>query len=268
MPRLSTILLTSLGVVVAYLLVGFLYVPSRDLYEDASFALFPSAQKAYAYGELHFNGQDPPEYDIRRAQGYFLAAARLDTTIPYVHHEIARAYFVEGDLSEAMAQIDVQIAQEGDKTPNSYYVRGLIEGYMGDYADAAADYEHFLKFDPRDWAGINDYSWILLKAGRAKDAEVATANGLTYAPDNPWLLNTNATALYEMGEYKNALAIAQKALAQVQKLSGADWLHAYPGNDPVIAQKGIASFRSDVQANLYTIALALASSTAQGKVAR
>lgn len=235
----------------------------RDLYEDASFALAPSAARAYLYGERHFNARNPHEYDIARAANFFYEAEKLDPSLLYVHHELARVYFLRGDFGDALMQIDTQIAEHGDKTPNSYYVRGLIEGYMGDYADSAKDYEHFLKFDPHDWAGINDYAWVLLKAERAKDAEAATAEGLKYFPSNPWLLNTNAIALYESGRMKKALAPAQAAVAAGAKLTEAEWLHAYPGNDPQIAGAGIAAFRAAAQANVHMIEQALASSTLQ-----
>jgi tetratricopeptide (TPR) repeat protein len=233
----------------------------QDLYEDISFAIAPSGQKAYDYGVLHFNAQDPSEYDIDRAFRYFQDAEKLDPTLPYVHHELARIYFLNGDFGDAMLQIDIQIAQEGDKTPNSYYVRGLIEGYMGDYTDAEADYAYFLKFDPEDWAGINDYAWVLLKAGHPQEAVDETAYGLKYFPASPWLLNTNAIALYEIGLIGPALDQEKAAVAAGANMTVQDWLHAYPGNDPKIAEEGIAAFQAAAANNMHTIELAGASST-------
>jgi tetratricopeptide (TPR) repeat protein len=175
---LALAVLITLLLIVVYFMLLRLPVPIKNMYEDISFAMAPSGQKAFAYGEEHFNAKDPSEYDIDRASRFFQAAVRLDPTLPYVHHEIARIYFLHGDFGNAMQQIDIQIAQEGERTANSYYIRGLIEGYMGDYAASANDYEHFLKFDPRNWAGLNDYAWVLLKAGRIKDAFFATSKGL------------------------------------------------------------------------------------------
>jgi tetratricopeptide (TPR) repeat protein len=234
---------------------------ARIAYEDISFAIFPSANLAFYYGEAHFSASTPAAYDINRAEYFFEKAAVLDPQLPYVHHELARIAFLRGDFVTALAQIDQQIALEGDKTPKSYYVRGLIEGYAGDYADSANDYEHFLQFDPHDWAGINDYSWVLLKAGRIRDAAATTAGGLMYFPDNPWLLNTNATALYDLGDYRAAHDQIEKALAAVTVLSPSGWSQAYPGNDPAIAAEGVAAFQKAVAANAQTIDEALASST-------
>jgi tetratricopeptide (TPR) repeat protein len=233
------------------------------MHEDVSFFLAPSAAKAFSYGERHFNGSDMAGYDIDRAMYFFMEAEQLDPTLLHVHHELARMYFIHGDFEDAMAQIDVQIAEHGDSTPSSYYVRGLIEGYMGDYTDAATDYAHFLQFDPRDWAALNDYAWVLLKADRPEDAARITARGLADFPDNPWLLNSRATALYELGDYAAALEAAQKASALVIDLTQMQWLKAYPGNDPRIASQGIAAFTLAVDDNMHTIGQALASSTVQ-----
>lgn len=237
--------------------------PASNLYEDVSYALHPSAPRAFEIGERHFNGQDPSAYNVVRAATYFKKAVALDSHLLYVHHELARIYFLRGDFGNAMTQIDVQIAEHGDATPNSYYVRGLIEGYMGAYADAAKDYEQFLRSDPHNWAGINDYAWVLLKDGRAKDAARVTEAGLKDFPNNPWLLNSNSIALFELGRLKEANAQAKKAWGALQGVSEKEWLHSYPGNDPKVAQQGIETFRTSVQENMHRIERALASSTLQ-----
>jgi tetratricopeptide (TPR) repeat protein len=238
-------------------------VAALDRYENVAFALFPSAARAFTYGELHFDAGNAAEYDLPLAQSYFEKAAAIDPTYPYLYHELARISFLEGDYPLALARINFQISLHGKSEPNSYYVRGLIEGYMGDYTDAANDYAYFLTFDPDDWATMNDDAWVLLKAQRFDDAVAITDRGLAIAPQNPWLLNSNATALYELGEYKNALVQAQKAQTAVAGLTDAQWSHAYPGNDPSIAGEGLESFKQAVADNVHTIEIALASSTLQ-----
>ncbi len=151
----------------------------------------------------------------------------------------------------------------GDAAPNSYYVRALIEGYMGDYENSARDYEHFLRFDPINWATLNDYAWVLLKAERFSDAAEISARGLVDFPDNPWLLNSHAIALFELGRYPEALSAAQKASREVALVSEASWLHAYPGNDPKIGAQGLAVFKKAVADNMHTIQLAIETSTVQ-----
>lgn len=251
-------------------LVFFAVVPQAhafiiDRYEDMAFALNPSAAHAFSYGESHFDASNPAEYDINRAQYFFQKAAALDPKYPYLYHELARISFLRGQYQLALAQINFQISMHGNSEPNSYYVRGLIEGYMGDYTAAVNDYAHFLQFDPNDWAAMNDDAWVLLKAQRFQDAANITAKGLALESNNPWLLNSRATALYELHHYADALAAAQKAQSAVATLTGAQWSHAYPGNDPAIAGEGLASFRQAVADNVHSIQAALASSTVQFK---
>lgn len=203
---------TIIAVALIFGLVPEARVFAVDQYESVAFAVDPTAARAFAYGEVHFDATDDPTYyDLDRAQMFFEKAAAIDPTYPYLYHELARVAFLQGNLPLALARINFQISMHGNSEPNSYYVRGLIEGYMGDYSDAANDYAHFLQFDPTDWAAMNDDAWVLLKAQRYQAALSITTRGLAFQPDNPWLLNSYATALYQLGDYKQALAAAQQA---------------------------------------------------------
>ncbi len=222
-------------------------------YEDVSFALFPSAQKAYDYGVVHFNASDPSDYNIDLASDYFYTAAALNPKLPYLWHELARISFIEGDFIKAMTQINIQIAQEGDNTPSSYYVRGLIEGFMGDYPAAEDDYAHFYQLVPINWAGANDYAWVLLKDGKPQMAAQVVESVLPYYPQNPWLLNSDAIALSEMGDATTARERLETASQSVADLTPLDWSIAYPGNDPNVASQGLAQFKQAVQDNIHTL---------------
>lgn len=252
-----------LGVFLFVVLLRF-SIPLEYWYEDYTYAHHPSAELAFAYGERHFQALNSAQYDLFRAQRFFYLAAQSNPHIPYLYHELARTSFLMGDFTKAMAQIDLQIENEGDATPNSYYVRGLIEGYMGNYDASIADYKYFLKFDSQDWAAINDYSWVLLKAGRPQDAVVATAQGLALHPNNPWLLNTSAIALYQTGNVSLAREHVTAASQLVQHISTVDWLMSYPGNDPAVAQAGIDSFKQAVATNV-TIIMAATSTISVGQ---
>ena len=236
-------------------------IPLEEWYEDYNYAHHPSGELAFAYGERHFQALNPAQYDLFRAQRYFYLAAQTDPHIPYLYHELARTSFLIGDFTKAMAQINIQIQNEGDATPNSFYVRGLIEGYMGDFDSSIADYKHFLQFDSSDWAAINDYSWVLLKAGRPQDAVDATAHGLAVYPNNPWLLNTSAIALYQTGNVALARERVDQASQLLQHITKEDWLMSYPGNDPAVAQAGINSFKKAVATNMAIITAATSTLT-------
>ncbi len=223
--------------------------------ESVVFYFFPSAQRAYDYGALHFDANTPADYDIHKAQMYFTQASVMDPQLPYVYHQLARIAFLSGEFSKAMSLINIQIQKQGDTVPSSYYVRGLIEGYMGDYSAAVSDYKHFNDLEPGQWAGINDYAWVLLKARNPQEAARITSQAIEIYPTNPWLLNSNATALYETGNIEAAKLSASKAYKYVQSLTPEEWSRAYPGNSPDIAIEGVESFKKAVTDNMHTIGI-------------
>ena len=261
LPLVSSVIVICAVAVFVLVRLGY----ARIILEDVLFTVSPSAELAFAYGERHFDAEDPVAYDINRAAYFFDQTYRLDPQYHYVNHELARIAFLRGDFAHAIAFIDAQITLEGTTTPNSYYIRGLIEGYMGKYDDAIRDYAIFVEMDPNDWAAKNDYAWVLLKAGRFADARDVTLEGLSHDPGNPWLLNSNAIALYELGDLKDALNQAETAKEMAANISEKEWLHAYPGNDPRVAATGIATFHASIDENIHRITLAFASSTVQSK---
>ncbi len=239
-------------VLIAYQLYRFQWLP--DVIETWTYDIHPSAELAFEDGEHHFDSSRYPQsYDIDRAEYYFRLALAQDPHLPYIYHELARVAFLRGEFNLALTYIDFQIQNEGDKTPNSYYVRALVEGFMSDYTDAEADYAHYLAYDPIDWAAVNDYSWVLLKDSKPRQADAAIEKVLPYFPGNPWLLNSDAIALSEMGDIslaKTRISAASQALA---KLTPESWTNAYPGNDPNIAPEGLDAFRAAVSANMHSI---------------
>lgn len=236
-----------------------LYASGRHvtLVENAAFALDPSAQRAYEYGTRHFDAAHPDMYDLYRASYFFTEASELDPEYPYLNHQQARIAFLKGDFTTALSEIDREIEIYGKEHSNAYYVRGLINGFAGDYEGSAEDYEVFLRAHPKNWAAINDYAWVLLKADRPRDALVAIDWGLLSWPENPWLHNNRATALFEVGRIQEAREAAAAASRAVTDITEANWLEAYPGNDPLIAPQGIEAFKKAVAENMHTIDLAL-----------
>ncbi len=222
-------------------------------YEQAWISVFPSAALAVGFADRHFNSRMSASYDIDRAAYFYGIAEELDPSYPYVFHQLARIEFLKGDFYTALYYINKEIELHGETESNTYYVRGLIEGYMGDYASAAKDYERYLEFDPNNWAGLNDYAWVLLKAGRFEDAEVATQKGLAYFPENPWLLNNYSISLYEQGRTEEAYAAVVRAVRAANNVTEEEWLRAYPGNDPKVAGEGVVALRKAAADNMRAI---------------
>ena len=227
------------------------------LYEETQLFVTPSAASAYAFGSEHFDATDPERYDINRAGRLFQKARKLDPHYPNLNHQLARIAFLRGHFDTALAYIDVELSENPSPSPSSYYVRGLIKGYMGKYESAAKDYSIYLQHDPTNWAAANDLAWVLLKADRPQDALTAIDKILPGWPDNPWLLNSKATALFELGNLPEALSAAEAATRSVASVTPQEWSHAYPGNDPLIATQGLEAFQKAVFENMHTISIAL-----------
>jgi len=225
--------------------------------EYASILVAPDADAAAAYGDRHLDRAAPEAYDLKIAEEFYQRALALDPTQKYANHQLARIAFLRNELPLALARIDWQIERHGEEIPSSYYVRGLIEGYMENYEASAKDYAIYVVHDPTNWAATNDLAWVLLKANKPKDALVVIDKVLPTWPENPWLLNSKATALYEMGRYEEARAAAVAAARNVVNVTPDEWSRAYPGNDPLIATKGVADFQKAVLENMHTITLAL-----------
>lgn len=245
-----------LGLSAALLIASIAFVFHSDVvrvYEDVSFALRPSAPQALTIGSKYFDAQDSELYDIERARLYFDRAIAADPSYPYAHHQRARIAFLEGKFDEALSYADIEIERHGELNPNAYYVRALILGYQEKYLEAAADYESYFSLTQANWAAINDYAWVLMRADLYEGALEALDWGLSQWPDNPWLLHNKVIALFELGEQEEAVRVAEKAVEAVGRVGPEDWLMAYPGNDPLVASEGLATFRVAVLENHRTV---------------
>jgi len=211
------------------------------------------AHDAYTKGTQYFDSANTSTYGLDRASTYFESALSKDDATPFLYHQMARVAFLRGDFETARSLIALELEMNTQPSPSSFYISALVDAYRGDYASSADFYEKYLVHDPHNWAAINDYAWVLLKAGKAREAAVLTARGLEENPSSPWLLNTAAIALYEIGSMEDARMMARLAAEASQHLEARDWTRAYPGNDPLIAAEGIDSFRSSVIHNMHMI---------------
>ena len=244
-------------VVVILFGVGLLFKPqyASSMYEEVTFVINPTAERGLLYGSKHFDSGQAENYDLVRAERFLRKAYEADPEYPFVRHQLARIEFLKGNFIAALRHIEAEI--KTNPNPSSYYVRGLVKGYLEDYAGAAKDYETYLHTDPRNWAGINDYAWVLLKADRPRDALVAVDWGLLYWSDNAWLLNNKATAHFELGQFTLAEEAVQHAALAVQSVTPSQWSQAYPGNDPLIARQGVEALKVAISENMHIIEAAL-----------
>ncbi|MEK7178914.1 MAG: tetratricopeptide repeat protein [Patescibacteria group bacterium] len=254
--------------IISLLLVALFRVPlgvaSWKVFRAPSIALFlnPDAALALEIGNRYFNvglpampvhagqagGSDA--YDLDKAEKYFNKALTLDPLAPDAWHQLSRIDFLRGNFSAALSKINTQFELHGDSLMASYYIRGLIEGYSGDYENAEKDFLKFFAWDKTNWAVYNDLSWVYFKEGRYKDARRVADGGLAYHPNNPWLLNMAGVSRLNLDDKKNARIYFQKALWWADTMTESDWQKAYPGNAPYTSGQGIIEMKEAIRANL------------------
>ncbi len=221
--------------------------------EDAYLYVHPSANRAFAFAERHFSPDHPHLYDSDRALLLYTRAFELDEMHPLALHHMARAEFVSKNPARALQYIEEHIARHPDTPPSAYYIQGLSHAFLGKYAEASADYERYITYDVGNWPAYNDLAWVLLKDKKPAEALAAVDRILPRYPENPWLLTTRATALYEIGKKQEAYETILHAKTAASTITEADWRAVNPGNDPSWAPAGIATMRAAIDANIAQI---------------
>ena len=217
-----------------------------------SFALAPGfwAKLALHAGNFYFNVEGDGVYNLDKARKYFEIALKLDPKVPDAWHQLSRIDFLRGDFYTALTNINKQIELHGENFMASFYVRGLIQGYMCKISAAEEDFKKFLEWDSQNWAALNDLAWIYFQQGEYEKAEEASRQGLDVAPQNPWLLNSLGVSLLNQGAKAEAREVFLKAQNYVALLTEKEWQKAYPGNDPKLADHGIENIKKIIAANL------------------
>ncbi len=247
--RVRTVLSGAIVLIIVGIALAPLYIKER-----AMLFLAPSADKAFEYGLRHINTPERGIYDLEKAEYFFSETARMDNSYPFVHHQLARIDFLNGEYALALAHVNTEIAlMTGEKRAAPFYLRGLIEGYMEDYEASVVDYRQYVALHSEGWEGRTDLAWALVKTKRFDEALAVLDEGLLHSPENAWLLSVRATVLYEMGRIDEALTTIRRASARVDNITEESWHAAYPGNDPAAAKTGIATLRSATKKNLELI---------------
>lgn len=212
------------------------------------------AELALKIGNYYLNGDGDNVYDLEKAREYFNLALALDPNVPGAWHQLARMDFLEGSLYNALEKINKQIEIHGENFMPSYYVRGLIYGYVKQFKKAEEDFLKLLEWDSKNWTAYNDLAWIYFQTGEYEKAKKIARRGLEANQDNPWLLNILGISLLNLSSKKEAAGILEKALEKAKNLTEEDWYKAYPGNDPTIARAGIEGIIRTIELNLNSIA--------------
>lgn len=202
--------------------------------------------KLMVKGNHYFNGG---AYDLDKAAKFYKVAAFVDRDASYPHYQLARVLFMKTNYKEALAEIDRALVLNPENK-RAWYIRGLINGYDGDFETAAEDFQNFIAWAPKEWAGYNDLAWAYYEDEKYQEAAEAAAKGLEVTPLNAWLLNGLGVSLQALGKNDEAKVALDQSAELARNMTVTDWKRAYPGNDVQTADWDLAQFKTDVNYNL------------------
>jgi len=202
-----------------------------------------------------FFGSVPGIYSVKAAQVFFVNAAYpiFNTNSPeFAHYQLSRTYFITGDLSNALTEIQKEIELYPEQI-RSYYILGLTLGYLGRERDAIDAFSTFIEAYPESWAGRNDKAWLQFRIGDI-DGALKTIEPVTEGyKANIWVQNTHCVLLINKKDYMQAREACNNAKIAVDTMTEEDWGGAYPGNDPRIYTAGLEATKKAIEENLKLI---------------
>ena len=219
-------------------------------------------------GALAFENKDPALYldigmyyfqkkhDFESAETIFKKAIEVVPEAPWIRYQLGRIYFIRGRFYQAL----MLLQKEHELYPEHkrvHYMLGLVYGYRGlggDLEKAEENFEKFIAFAPKEWAGYNDLAWIQIKRKKFEEAKASVLNAfeiVSYEKDrNVWLWTSLGVAELNLGNYEEA----KRAFLKAEHISGAmtaDYFaSAYPGNDPRNAEELFRQFQGTLFLNL------------------
>lgn len=154
--------------------------------------------------------------------------------------ELGVLYLAKKDFARAAEQFTTALSFDAHSQP-ALIGRGDALAALGKNAEAVADYGRVLERNPRESYVLNNLAWLLAtspdeKVRNGKRAiELATEACRLTDNRQPQYLSTLAAAHAEKGDFKQAVEIAEKAVAQSQgaaKESVAKELESYKAEKP------------------------------------
>jgi tetratricopeptide (TPR) repeat protein len=244
---------------VTIFLALFLGVVSAALTPTQGSIPLPSEERDdFILGEYYFN-QIPSDYpyDAEKAKYHYEQFLANGGEHLFVHYQLGRLYFIEGDFGRALKELDTQYEKYGNELPNVHYMLGLTYGYKArmygdkeDWHKAEQSFQEFIRLMPTaPWSRV-DLAWVYFSQGKFVEITPLVTEGLVYAPSNPWLHNMYGLALLNTGEKELAHEHFLKAQEFAKPLTTEDWGRSYPGNDPRLWEMGLKEFRTLIDTNV------------------
>ena len=197
-----------------------------------------------------FFGKIPKLYNVNLANFFFTQSAYtpVSPAVTYAHYQLGRTYFIRGELGAGLFETEEELRLHPENK-RSYYMIGLIYGYMGEEQKAIDAFGKFISWKPESWAARNDKAWLEFRIGDI-DAALATIEPVAHLTDNAWVQNTYGTLLMNKKKYKEAAQAYEYAKFAAEKMTPKEWGNTYPGNDPRVYTTGLNAMRLSIETNI------------------
>lgn len=250
-------ILIILSCVAALVLVAVFRVPiatylwdTTKSFPEALLMLSQDAALGIRMGDRYFdNPGGEVLYDIDRAERLYEQALAIDPAVPMGHYQRARIAFLRAEYDDALTHLDAQEALTGDSFIPVFYLRGLVQAFAGDTETALETMQQYYSYDSNSWFVHNNLAWLHFQLGNYKEMRSISARGLSRHPSNPWLLMNSGIAYLNLGDRARGRYFLDRAQEEAEQLTPSEWLRAYPGNDPQMAEQGLTEFLETLQQN-------------------
>jgi Flp pilus assembly protein TadD len=124
--------------------------------------------------------------DVRGAVRHAERAASIRPEDPSAHFTLGEAYRRLGDLTKAADELETVVRLAPGTSGGTQALRSLlaIREARGETADAIRAYEKLLEWRPKDVGAMIDYSRLLVREGKADDAQAILQRARGIAPGN------------------------------------------------------------------------------------
>jgi serine/threonine-protein kinase len=171
-----------------------------------------------AHSLLYANGTPDPQGEAR-AREAAERALRLAPDQPGGHLALGD-YFtsVPGDFERALSAYNAGLAL-APNDPDLLGASALAESITGKGQEALGHFARAQALDPRSVAVARRLAYTLLRLRRYPEAMAATQRGMTFAPDNPGLLENKAMVYLAQGDLESARRVVREAPAGLDPAS-------------------------------------------------